>query len=211
MNRVIAATVIALAMLAGGAGIALAGSAPTRLTFSAPARATLGERVTVQARLVDAQGEPISGATIAIVAPLRFLNGGGDVVLWEGRAEKNGNAVGSFEARVVGPLALRAVFRGDQLYAPAEALAELKVVEGATPPLYRERVGVHLPGLNEPPGFGQVALIEPQDTVISRALALWPAMSGWPIAGALIVIWSVYASVVRLLFRIAAAPSGTPR
>lgn len=210
MNRVIAATVIALAMLAGGAGIALAGSAPTRLTFSAPAQATLGERVTVQARLVDAQGEPISGATIAIVAPLRFLNGGGDVVLWEGRADKNGNAVGSFEARVVGPLALRAVFRGDQLYAPAEALAELKVVEGATP-LYSEHMGVRLPGLNEPPGFGQVALVEPQDTVISRALALWPAMSGWPIAGALIVIWSVYASVVRLLFRIAAAPSGAPR
>lgn len=206
MKRVIAVSLMALAMLAAAAGTAEAGSAPTRLTFTAPGRATLSELVTMRARLVDAQGAPIARARIAFVAPLTFLNGGGDVVLAESLTDKDGSAVGTFQARVAGALALRAVFRGDDLYASSEARADLTVA-GDEHPLYAEHVGVHLPGLNQPPGIGQVALSEPQETIISRALALWPAMSGWPIAAALIVIWSIYAGVVRLLFRIAAPPT----
>ena len=207
MKRLIVASLMALAMLAVGAGTAQAGAAPTRLTFTAPGQAALSELVTVRARLVDAQGAPLARARIAFIAPLTFLNGGSDVVLTEGLTDKDGNAVGTFQARVAGALALRAVFRGDDLYASSEARADLTVA-GDEHPLYAEHVGVHLPGLNQPPGIGQIALSEPQETVISRALALWPAMSGWPIAAALIVIWSIYAGVVRLLFRIAAPPPG---
>jgi len=206
VKRVIVVGLMALAMLAAGAGTAQAGSAPTRLTFTAPSQAALSDLVTVRARLVDAQGAPLARARIAFIAPLTFLNGAGDVVLTESVTDKDGSAVGTFQARVAGALALRAVFRGDDLYAPSEARAELTVA-GDEHPLYAEHVGVHLPGLNQPPGIGQIALSEPQETVISRALALWPAMSGWPIAAALIVIWSIYAGVVRLLFRIAAPPA----
>jgi hypothetical protein len=36
-------------------------------------------------------------------------------------------------------------------------------------------------------------------------LQAFPSLSGWPIAAALIVVWSLYLLVVVLIFRIAAA------
>ncbi len=206
MSRFYSAVLVALAMLAATAGTALAGSLPARLTLTAPAAAALGETVSVRARLVDGQGGPLRSARIAFVAPMSFLNGGGDVVLTEGITDKEGYAAGSFVVHVVGTLALRAVFRGDELYAAAEASAQQLAIEGGGGhSFYAEHAGVRLPGLNEPPGFGQVVLMAPQNSLLARMLGLWPAMSGWPIAGALVVIWSLYGSVVLLLFKIAGA------
>jgi len=204
VSRFFSAVLVALAMLAATAGTALAGSLPARLTLTAPAAAALGETVSVRAQLVDGQGGPLRSARITFVAPMSFLNGGGDVALTEGITDKEGYAAGSFVVRVVGTLALRAVFRGDELYAAAEASAQQLAIEGeGGHSFYAEHAGVRIPGLNEPPSFGQVLLMEPQGSLLAQMLALWPAMSGWPIAGALVVIWSLYGSVVLLLFKIA--------
>lgn len=191
----------ALGLLAAGP-VALAAE-PTRLTLDAPARASVGEVVTLRALLVRASGAPIARATIEIVAPLRFLNSSGDVVLASARTGTDGRAAAAFEVHTGGPLALRAVFRGDERHAPAEAAAVV-AIEDTGVQLYAQHAGVHIPGLNEPPPMGPTMLDVPEDNVLARVKALWPSMSGWPIAGALIVVWSLYAFVVRMLFRIAA-------
>ena len=207
IRRAVAVLAAGLALLATGT-VALAAAEPTRLRLDAPAGASIGEVLTVRAELVDGRGAPIARARIDFVAPLRFLNGSGDVVLASARTGADGRASASLEVRTGGTLALRAVFRGDERYAPAEARAEI-AVEGEAHQLYAQHAGVSLPGLNEPPAMGPTMLGVPEDTVMARARALWPSMSGWPIAGALIVVWSLYAFVVRMLFRIAAEARST--
>lgn len=208
MRRAVVAVAATLAFAAGSAGSAspaLAGTNPSRLELSAPATGVFGETVIVRARLTDGQAAPIAGARIRFVAPIAFLNGASDVVLAEGRTGKDGVAVGGIELRSTRPLAVRAVFPGDDLYAPAEATAEIHV-EGEEHQVYAQHAGVRLPLLNEAPAAGGIALGgTPQDGVLARMRAIWPAMSGWPIAGALIVVWSLFAFAVSLLFRISAA------
>lgn len=200
----LAVPVLAAFLLAMGSVALAEGPEPTSLDLAVPPRAALGQVVEVRARLTDASGAPIPKATILFTAPLRFLQAEGEVVLADAETDANGVAGAEFEVRTEGTLAIRAVFRGDERRASSTATAEL-AVEGSAQ-LYTQHAGVHLPGLNAGPAV--VPLV--RDGSLSLGLIpgtsrLWPAMSGWPIALALIVVWSLYGVVVVLLFRVARA------
>ncbi len=74
---------IALPLLLVGSHVAAAGREPTAIAVAAPASATLGEQVTVQARLGMSSG-PVADATVQFAVPTSFLNGDGDMA-WQPR------------------------------------------------------------------------------------------------------------------------------
>jgi Bacterial Ig-like domain (group 1) len=198
------AVFLLLALLLPNAAKAQAAKEPSSLRIGAPDHANLGEQITAQAVLVDSTGRPISKATIYFVAPASFLSGSGDMVLAEEVTNKNGQAVTDFTNGLAGSLTLRAEFHGDDRYAPSEASAQIDVRGDAQ--LYVEEVGVHIPGLNEaPPMPVGASLHQPFGGVTPDVQALWPSLSGWPIALVLMLVWSLYIFAIVLIFRIAAA------
>jgi hypothetical protein len=70
--------------------------------------------------------------------------------------------------------------------------------------LFVQSAGVRVPGLNEAPQTGTVVLGQPNE-LLQAIGGLWPALSGWPIALVLLVIWSLYIFVAYLVTRIARA------
>ena len=179
---------------------------PTQMSIGAPAQASLGERVTVQAVLVDRRGNRISKATVYFTTPASFLNQDGDVVLAQAVTNKDGQAVVQFENDFSGTLTLRAVFRGDDRYAPSSVTTQIRAVGDEQ--VYVEHVGVDIPGLNVPPVIAPMAAVQSPARGVSLFVeGLWPSMTGWPIAAALIIVWSLYFFAVTLVFRVA-APEG---
>jgi len=182
-----------------------AGSERTTLTIAVPPGASLGQVAVVRVTLSDATGQPIPKATILITAPLSFLEASGDVVLADATTDAKGVAIADFDVRTEGTLAIEAVFAGDERYAASSASATVNVAGDGQ--LYVQAAGVQLPGFDRSPG----AILAPANNaqanvgVLSGLAALWHALSGWPIAVALMTIWSFYATVVGLLFRIGAA------
>lgn len=203
-------TLIALALLVALATPALAaGSAPTTLTIAVPPQVELGQLAQARARLTDASGTPIAKATVLFTATLGFLSGESEVVLADARTDAAGVAVGEFEARTEGTLTIGAVFAGNDTYAPARASAPM-TVEGSDQ-LYVQHAGVHLPGLNAGPAA--VPVLGDRGVslgVIPGTSRLWPAMSGWPIALVLMIVWSLYGLVVARMFRLARAAPDRP-
>lgn len=200
----LAIPMLAALFLAMGSVALAQGAERTTLGLELPPRAELGQVAEVRARLTNASGAPIPNAMIVFSAPLAFLQAEGDVALADARTDENGAASAEIEVRSEGRLTIRAVFRGDERYAASAATAEL-AVEGSTQ-LYTQHAGVHLPGLNAGPAI--VPLV--RDGSVSLGLIpgtsrLWPALSGWPIALALMIVWSLYGFVVVLLFRVARA------
>ena len=199
IGGVVSASVIAMLMVGGSVVGFVLGSqasaddrAPTQITVAIPAQVALGQTIAAQARLVDGAGGPIAKAIVKFTAPLAFLGSGNDVVLAQATTDKNGIADVEFDLRTAGTLEVHAVFAGDDRHAPATVAATV-AVQGDRQ-LYVQRAGVPVPGLNEAP---------PQ---APAADSLWPALSGWPIALVLIVVWSLYAFVALLVARIARAP-----
>lgn len=180
---------------------ALAAPEVTSLTIVAPSSVTLGEPVTVQARLVGAAGTPIAGATVTFTTRFTFLNAGGDMVIAEEVTDRTGTATAEFAIRSTGEFVARATFRGTARYAPAQASAPLTV--GGSRQLYAQEAGVRIPGLNEAPRIGQAMLGAPSAGILPLLARLWPGLSGWPIAATLLVIWSLYLFVVAQVFRVA--------
>lgn len=203
MVRFVSIPFAAALLLALGGAARAEGGQPTAIAIAVPAEAQLGQTVQVQARLTDASARPIAKRLVEFTATLAFLSGGGEVVLADARTDDKGVAIAEFEARTSGRLAIRAVFRGDDRYAAASAEAELAVAGDGQ--LFAQHAGVHLPGLNAGPAA--LPMLEngsPVVGLIEGTSALWPLLSGWPIALALMVVWSLYGSVVVLLFRIVA-------
>jgi hypothetical protein len=199
MSRTIVFTVIALALAALSPAPALAdGPAATSMRIAVPPRVQLGQPAQVQAQLLDAQGKPVAGALIRFTAPLAFLEAAGDVVLDSAKTNASGIATGRIALRTEGPLEVSAAFDGDAQHAPSSAKAPVEV-QGSQQ-LYAQAAGVKLPGLNEAPSAGG-----PNAGLVEGLSALWPRLSGWPVALALMIIWSLYGSVVVILFRITAA------
>ncbi len=188
---------------------ALAQSAaePTRISVGAPAQANTGERITVQAVLVDSHGNPISKATVYFTTHTAFLTKSGDVVLAQAVTNKDGQAVAEFADDFSGAITLRAEFRGDEQHAPSNATAQVGAL--GQEQVYAEHIGVDIPGFNVPPmaaplGSAPMASLQSPGQGVALSLErLWPAMNGWPIAAALIIVWSLYFRAVTLLFRIA--------
>jgi len=185
-------------------GLAWAQSAPeaTSMTVGAPATAALGQRITVQALLVDSTGRPISKATVDFSMPMTFLTGNGKMVIVETVTDKDGRARAEIENRSSGAITLLAEFHGNDAYAPSSAAAQITVTGDEQQ--YAEDIGVHIPLFNAPLSLtagGNVTVI---------GAALWPSFTGWPIAAVLIVIWALYVFVVTQIFRVASANGAGP-
>jgi len=183
---------------------ALAQSAPeaTTLTIGAPATAALGQDIIVQALLVDSSGRPISKATIDFSMPMTFLTGSGKMVIAEVVTDKDGRVQATIANRSSGAVTLLAEFQGNAQYAASSVSAPITVT--GDDQQYAEDIGVHIPLFNTPPSLtagGNVTVI---------GAALWPSMTGWPIAAVLITIWALYFLVVTQLFRVAGASEAPP-
>ncbi len=163
----------------------------------------------VQAVLADSAGKAIPNATIYFISPASFLSGSGDMVVARVITNKNGQAVAQYSSHDPGTITLRAEFRGDDRYAPAAA--ETPIIIAGEQQVYVEHVGIHIPGLNEaPPAPVAASLSRPLVGVTPDVQALWPSLSGWPVALVLLMVWSLYLFVVVLIFRIAAAARPRP-
>jgi hypothetical protein len=189
--------VVALALFGWAPGTARAQSAlaVTHLILAAPSSAQLGEQFTVQALLTDSNGRPISHATVFFAIPTQFLNNNGDMVVAEATSDKNGRVVADIALRSTGAVTLKALYGGDAEYAAASVEAAITVAGNQQ--LYSEDIGVHIPFFNSPP------VLNAGNNITLVGAALWPSMTGWPIAAVLIVIWSLYVLVVARLFRVA--------
>jgi hypothetical protein len=188
-----------LALMALAPAAALAdGPAATSIRIAVPPNAQLGEAAEVQAQLVDSGGKPVADAVVLFTAPLGFLESSGDVVLADARTDTGGIAATEIDLRTEGALAVTAVFKGDAQHAGSSATATIDVA--GTAQLYAQGAGVKLPGLNTAPTApGTNAML------VGGLASLWPRLSGWPVALVLMIVWSLYASVVVTLFRITAA------
>lgn len=197
-----AAWLLWLAWLPTGAALAQSAQEATSMTIGAPATAPLGQRITVQALLVDSTGRPISKATVDFAMPMTFLTGNGKMVVAETVTDKDGRAQAEIENRTSGDITLLAEFHGNDEYAASSASAAITVT--GDDQQYAEDIGVHIPLLNTAPSLtagGNVTVI---------GAALWPSMTGWPIAAVLITIWALYFLVVTHLFRVAGAADAKP-
>ncbi len=205
-----AARVLPLLVLLGSAtGLMLGGQAQadsreaTRIATAIPPQAGLGQMIEAQARLVDSSGAPIAKATVTFATPLAFLSGSNDVVLAEAVTDKSGVANAEFELRTSGALTIHAAFRGNDRYAPSTASAPITITGDAQ--LYVQRAGVRIPGMNVAPQLAPVMLGASSVGILPAIARMWPAMSGWPIALVLIVVWSLYGLVALLVARISRA------
>lgn len=203
--RMLPVVPLAAALLLGLGAPALAThGARAAVSIAVPREAEIGQTVEVQARVTDAAGIPITRALVLFVARVPFLSAESDAVLADARTDESGIATAQFEARSEGTLLIRAVFEGDQRY--DEAIAESKLAVVGHTQLFTEQVGVRLPGLNAgPAALPMFRDGTPVVGLIQGTSRLWPLVSGWPIALALMIVWSLYGSVVLLLFRITAA------
>jgi 5-hydroxyisourate hydrolase-like protein (transthyretin family) len=193
---------LGLAWLVPGVARAASGPEATTLTIGAPATAALGQRITVQALLVDSHGQPISKAAIDFAMPITFLTGSGKMVIAQTFTDKDGRAHADIQNQTSGDITLLAEFHGNDQYAASSVSAPIHVTGDEQQ--YAEDIGVHIPLFNAPPSLtagGNVTVI---------GAALWPSFTGWPIAAVLITIWALYFLVVTHLFRVAGASDARP-
>jgi hypothetical protein len=179
-----------LALLIGVAGPAISLAQtdlpPSAISLGAPTTATLGQRVTLQAHLIDAQGAPIAKAPVTFVVPLSFLNVDGDVVVAHGQTNDQGLVAATWQIRSSGTLGISAQFAGDAEHGPATASSQIVVTGNQQ--LYVDDQGVLVPGLSVAP--------------IPALAGLWPRLTPWPIVAALLIVWSLYGRVAFLLFQL---------
>lgn len=203
------ARILSILVVAGtAAGLLVGGQAgaddriATQLTVAIPTEVALGRSIEARARLTEVNGRPVAKAVIAFGASRTFLGTTDLAVLAETRTDANGAASAIFELRSAGTIEIRAVYRGDDGH--AAAVADASITIAGDEQLYVQTAGVRVPGLNEPPQAGVVVLGEPNG-LLRFVGGLWPSLSGWPIALALLTIWSLYVFVAYLVTRIARA------
>ncbi len=178
----------------------------TQIIIGAPAQADLGKPLTVQALLTDSQGHPISKAVIYFTVQATFLHESSDEVLAQAVTNGSGQAVATFADERSGTATINAEFRGDAQY--AASTASTPVAAGADQQVYSDQVGVDIPGLNVPPISRSMASIQsPLAGLWQFVASLWPAMNGWPLAAALLLVWSNYFLAMTFVFRLAALGS----
>ena len=181
---------------------------PTKILIGAPTTVNLGQPITVQAVLADSRDRPISKAQIYFTTEARFLNDQNEVVLAEAVTSSNGQAVAEIVDDFSGSIYLRAEFKGDDKYAPSNATMQISAATARQ--VYVEHVGVAIPGYNVPPGGVPMASIQPPHPGLAQFVDnLWPAMTGWPVAAVLILVWSMYLLTVTILLRVPAGAGGT--
>ncbi|HEY3218951.1 MAG TPA: NrfD/PsrC family molybdoenzyme membrane anchor subunit [Candidatus Limnocylindria bacterium] len=206
--RVAGAGALPLLMVAGTfAGLFLGGQAgaadpvTTKMQLALPANAHIGQTIAAQARLVDDRGAPVAKAQIKFTATLEFLGTSSRVILADGLTDGTGTVSVEFDLRAEGAYQVRAAFGGDERYGFSNTTSVINV--SGDEQLYVQRAGILVPGLNEAPVLGRERSDEPG--ALGFLAGLWPAMSGWPIALVLIVVWSLYGYVAFLAARISRA------
>ncbi len=179
-----------LAMSPQPAAAQSAAKAPTVIGISVPADAQLGQRILLQARLVDARGTGIPGVLVQFTSPATFLNTSSDMVLADATTDTHGLAAAQYEVRRTGKLTVNAVFAGNDRYAPAKTSAPLAATGDRQ--LYIQDAGVKIPGLN---------------ATSTQQTSGWPhwVLSGWPIAAVLLIVWSLYGTAVFFMSQIVGA------
>jgi hypothetical protein len=182
-----------LLMTVPTAALAQSEAEPTAISIGAPTAATLGDVVTLQARLVDSTGYPISKANVEFVAPLRFLDGQDDVVVASAITHQDGLAVATWRVRSTGDLTVKARFRGNQTYAASSASTALTTTGDQQ--LYTPAAGIKIPVLNEAPAWWPSGV--------------WPLPSAWPVVLVLVMVWSLYGVAAAQLVRIARGGGGS--
>ncbi len=176
---------------------------PTQILVGAPPTVNLGKPVTVQAVLADSHGRPISKAQILFTTEARFLGDQNEVVLAEAVTNANGQAVADIVDDFSNGINLRAEFKGDDQYAPSNATIQINAAAGQQ--VYVEHVGVDIPGYNVPPVRVPAASIQSPHPVLAQFIQnLWPAMTGWPVAAVLLLVWSMYLLTIWILLRVPA-------
>ena len=206
MRALIIPMVIILAIFAPHAARAQSQQEQTQISIGAPAQAKVGERLTVQAVLVDSRGNPIPKATVYFTTQADFLHNSGDVVLAQAVTNNKGQAVARFTDDFSDSITLNAEFRGDAQYASSNATTQIAIDSQGQ--IYAEHVGVDIPGFNVPPRFPAVASVQSQEFNVWLYIEnLWPGMNAWPIAAALIIVWSMYLLAVKFIFGIATSKS----
>lgn len=146
---------------------------PVTLELQAPKKAGLGDQVTLNSLVRDAQGSPVKGSRVVFWMPASFLSNGGAVELGSAITDSRGIATLRYQARIGGTVSLNAYFSGDSRYDPAYASADMQV-EGTAQLTKHPIEGVRVPGL-----------------------------SVWLLAGLLGIVWSIYLTVMVLLTLIA--------
>jgi hypothetical protein len=180
---------------------------PTQILIGAPPTVTLGKPVTVQAVLADSHGRPISKAQILFTAEARFLGNQNEVVLAQAVTNANGQAVAEIVDDFSYGTNLRAEFKGDDQYAPSDAT--ILINAASEQQVYVEHVGVDIPGYNVPPLTVPAASIAAPHPGLAQFIQnLWPAMTGWPVAAVLLLVWSMYLLTVWILLRVPAGSGG---
>jgi len=166
---------------------------PTAIGVAAPGSVSLGQNVTVQAKLVGAGGVPIPKERIDFTTGTSFLQASGDMVLASATTDATGLAVAQFVARQSGSLTISAGFAGDGIYAAAKGNTQVTVTGNQQ--LYTQQAGVPLPGLNRAPS---------SDLYLTPEVVPNWFLSGWPIAAVLLVVWSLYGTAVWFMSEIPA-------
>ena len=202
LARGLLASLLLLVWMAPGVARAQKPLEATAIIIGAPSSAALGQRITVQAVLVDSTSHPISKATIDFSMPMTFLTGSGHMLIVETVTDKDGRAQAEIENRSSGAITLLAEFHGNDEYAAASTSTQITVT--GDDQQYAEDIGLHIPFFNTPPSLTNGGNV----TVIGAAL--WPSMTGWPIAAVLITIWALYGLVVIRIFHIARANGAGP-
>ncbi len=165
---------------------------PTAISVGAPSQASLGDVVTLQARLVDSSGAPVRKANVEFVVPRSFLDAQDDVVVASALTNQEGVALATWQVRSTGDLTMMARFGGSQSYAGSTASTQLSSTGDRQ--LYTPAAGVLIPGLNQAPAWWPAGL--------------WPLPSAWPVVLVLLIVWSLYGVAAVQLFRIVRAGRG---
>lgn len=120
---------------------------PAELRVSAPVGATVGDRIDFGVTLLDAGGEPIGGAPVALYEQAGFMGvSGREVAVAVASTSEDGTAVLRYAVRREGARAFTVRYEGDADHAPASAAIDLPVAAGAA--TYTVEPPTGIPGVN---------------------------------------------------------------
>ena len=131
-------------LLVGTAGAQ--GPDATALELRLPPEGTVGQEMTVSARLTNETGVAVAGAEVAFRWAVKFMNVGSDLELGRTVTDEQGTATLSVVHRGEGEMMITARFDGNTQYGPASATGAVPIQPG--PPQYLEKAGVRIPGIN---------------------------------------------------------------
>jgi hypothetical protein len=138
---------IVAAMLAIQIVVAEAEPNETALEISVPAESRVGDEATLEARLTDEAGKPISGEIVGFYSLAQFAGYSGEVKLGEVATGDDGVAQLSHLVRREGEIRVAARFEGNEDYAPSREMDTMMTLPGEQ--IYQSTAGVHIPGLSD--------------------------------------------------------------